>query len=158
MQQWSAPQLEQAVELTAGILPREYESFDELPPVARRMWPTPLSSDGEKGGPGARHGSGTPSLPQAVTLWPTPQAHDSRPGYPDRVGRHGTKHGDRNLNDETVSTPGSCLNPAWVEALMGFPDGWTWLPTAGRPRPARRSRGSRPAPSEAAPSPTGAPG
>jgi hypothetical protein len=28
-----------------GILPREYESWDELPPVARRMWATPRASE-----------------------------------------------------------------------------------------------------------------
>ena len=31
--------------------------------------------------------------------WPTPQAHDAQKGNPDRVGRFGTKHGGRNLND-----------------------------------------------------------
>lgn len=35
-------------------------------------------------------------------LWPTPQAHDMHPGNPARVGRYGTKHGARNLNDEVA--------------------------------------------------------
>jgi hypothetical protein len=35
-------------------------------------------------------------------LWPTPQAHDAAPGNPERVGRYGTKHGGRNLNDEVA--------------------------------------------------------
>jgi hypothetical protein len=77
--------------------------------------------------------------------WPTPQAHDSHPGNPARVGRFGTKHGGRNLNDEVAMLPTPTanrwdglqshginvvtgqLNPAWVEALMGYPPGWTEL-------------------------------
>ena len=38
-------------------------------------------------------------------LWPTPQAHDCHPGNPARVGRFGTKHGGRNLNDEVAMWP-----------------------------------------------------
>ena len=33
------------------------------------------------------------------TLWPTPQAHDAIPGNAARVGRYGTLHGGRDLND-----------------------------------------------------------
>lgn len=32
-------------------------------------------------------------------MWPTPQAHDSHGGDAKRVGRHGTKHGGRDLAD-----------------------------------------------------------
>jgi len=42
-------------------------------------------------------GSGCSSL-----LFATPQAHDTAPGDPARVGRFGTKHGGRNLNDEVA--------------------------------------------------------
>lgn len=147
----SAPGLEQAVELAAGVLPKEYDSLDQLSPAAAR-------------------------------LWPTPQYHDHHPGDASRIGRHGTKHGDRNLNDwvamlptprhegfdagahrgkpdslhayakmlptpvttdhkqhsspaalarrspqlgPTVgSTPAMKLNPDWVSRMMGLPDGW----------------------------------
>ncbi len=37
--------------------------------------------------------------------WATPQAHDARNGYAERVGRFGTKHGARNLNDEVKMWP-----------------------------------------------------
>lgn len=37
--------------------------------------------------------------------WPTPQAHDARPGHPERVGRHGTKHGGRDLTDWVARWP-----------------------------------------------------
>jgi hypothetical protein len=38
-------------------------------------------------------------------MWPTPQAHDAHPGNPARVGRFGTKHGGRNLNDWAARWP-----------------------------------------------------
>jgi DNA (cytosine-5)-methyltransferase 1 len=43
-------------------------------------------------------------------LWPTPQAHDATKGYAHRVGRYGTKHGARNLNDWAAKwpTPRNC--------------------------------------------------
>lgn len=37
--------------------------------------------------------------------WATPQAHDAGKGNPQRVGRYGTKHGGRNLNDEVALYP-----------------------------------------------------
>jgi len=38
-------------------------------------------------------------------MWPTPQAHDKQAGDAERVGRFGTKHGGRNLNDEVQKFP-----------------------------------------------------
>lgn len=76
-------------------------------------------------------------------LWPTPQAHDSHPGRAERVGRHGTKHGGRDLADWVARWPTPTanrwsglqshgrnallgqLNPEWVEWLMGYPIGWS---------------------------------
>jgi hypothetical protein len=43
-------------------------------------------------------------------LWPTPQAHDAQKGYAERVGRFGTKHGGRNLNDEVKMWPTPCAS------------------------------------------------
>ena len=51
--QSSPPGLEQAVELSMGVLPRELPSFDALPPRTRSMWPTPASRD-------FRHPNATP--------------------------------------------------------------------------------------------------
>jgi hypothetical protein len=45
--------------------------------------------------------------------WPTPQAHDAGIGNAARVGRYGTLHGGRNLNDEVAMWPtptASCQN------------------------------------------------
>lgn len=57
------------------------------------------------------------SLTDAIRQWPTPTASEygsSNNGCP----------GD---GRETYATAGKggILNPAWVEALMGFPEGWT---------------------------------
>jgi hypothetical protein len=110
--------------------------------MAVKLWPTPLGSDGAKGGPGARHGSGTPALPKAVTLWPTPMARD----------HHGQRSPEQQANGRQLpDVAGSCLNPEWVELLMGFPQGWT--ATAGPPRRARSRHGSRPGSSRPAASP-----
>lgn len=43
--------------------------------------------------------------PRTKHTWPTPQAHDAKSGNPERVGRFGTKHGGRNLNDEVLLWP-----------------------------------------------------
>lgn len=50
--------------------------------------------------------------------WTTPQAHDVHPGDPERVGRYGTKHGGRNLNDDAAKWP----TPHGFQAGNG-PDG-----------------------------------
>ena len=136
-----------------------------LPPLVPRIcetgcssWPTPLAGDatGSRGSKGKdRPNEG--DLQAAVRMWPTPQAHDAQKGYPERVGRYGTEHGGRNLNDEVLlPTPaardfrspnrlpysergggkkgeqlhnavGGQLNPQFVEYLMNFPKGWTDL-------------------------------
>jgi hypothetical protein len=137
-----------------------YRRPSSVPPIyatASGLWPTPCAHDDGKtpeahlamkarmpGGPRSTITSLTVMV-KAVErqMWPTPQAHDSHPGNPARVGRFGTKHGGRNLNDEVAMLPASTanrwdglqshgvnvvtgqLNPAWVEWLMGYPPGWT---------------------------------
>lgn len=111
----------------------------------REMWPTPQAHKTTRSGE-IVNADGTPwdgirkphsatsgrqittCLADAVALWPTPQAHDCHKGAAKRVGRYGTKHGGRNLNDEAVKAEGldgGSLNPTWVEWLMGWPLGWT---------------------------------
>ena len=46
-----------------------------------------------------------PTSESASGSWPTPQAHDSHKGDASRVGRFGTLHGARNLNDEVMLWP-----------------------------------------------------
>lgn len=86
-------------------------------------------------------------LPRQAVAWTTPQAHDVAMGDPKRIGRHGTKHGGRDLTDEaaafaagptpsrsadTTAPSGSSpakplrrgLNPCFGLWLMGYPVEW----------------------------------
>jgi hypothetical protein len=95
--QWSAPSLEQALELVHGILPREFQSWEELPGRAWRLLPTPEASDGSGGRVSAELGGTRPSgAKRAVTLasrlahlLPTPTASDGMGG----TGREGGEGG-----------------------------------------------------------------
>ncbi len=65
-------------------------------------WPTPTEDNANNaGGP-----SGTAGTYQDLTVeaakWATPQEHDKSGGTPERVGRYGTEHGDRNLADDVT--------------------------------------------------------
>jgi hypothetical protein len=60
------------------------------------MLPTPRSTDGEKGGPNQRGSKGDMALPMAVL-------------HIDQTGSAGPMR----------------LNPSFVEAMMGYPPGWT---------------------------------
>ena len=137
-------------------------SVPRISASASGLLPTPdtgmsLNGHGRRGGrPGNGHQSGLSLETMAkYGLWPTPQAHDTHPGNPARVGRHGSKHGGRDLTDWVARWPtpqardhrtgephrvgdparhggwnlndwaGGQLNPAWVEWLMGYPEGWT---------------------------------
>ena len=53
---------------------------------ALRLLPTPLASDGEKGGPNQRGGSGDLRLSSAVQLLPTPSVADAMGGHLTRSG------------------------------------------------------------------------
>lgn len=75
--------------------------------------------------------------------WRTPLAQDAKhtgrapsgPGQADKLAYQVIR--------EDNPPPDHSLNPDWVEALMGFPPGWT----VGPPAPAKRStRGNRRAP------------
>ncbi|KKL96663.1 hypothetical protein LCGC14_1842230 [marine sediment metagenome] len=83
----------------------------ECPNSRQRMpstWPTPRAGDGSKATrtpEGAAKEVARNKGPDlgAVASWTTPQAHDTSPGKAKRMNRHGTKHGDRNLNDEAAA-------------------------------------------------------
>lgn len=65
---------------------------------------TATQSDG-MGGPGCSGRDGGLNLRTAIQTQrlTTPQSHDALTGNPDRVGRFGTKHFGRNLNDEIAA-------------------------------------------------------
>lgn len=74
--------------------------------------------------PGAVHDSLSDNPHRA---WPTPQHHDAHQGQANRVGRYGTKHGGRNLNDDVAKAEGmekAKLHGRWTLALMGFAPDW----------------------------------
>ena len=103
---------------TSGTMQRG--SAYELPTLVRptegnecSLWPTATAGDANSSGAAGystasgRH-SGTTLTDAAVRKkrYPTPTSSDARRGR---------------FRDATVGK----LNPAWVDALMGFPDGWT---------------------------------
>lgn len=118
-----------------------------------RMLPTPRATDGTKGGPNQRGSSGDLMLPSAVIhLLPTPTATDSRAsggavGSSDVTLTDATERGDTRGIDfgqygaaierwEAVTRPAPSpteatgkggaqrLSPAFVEWMMGLPEGW----------------------------------
>jgi hypothetical protein len=116
------------------------------------LWPTPAASqageseefleslttsEGHPAKPGQRaytsKGVHTQvTLNRAVKLWPTPVARDYKGQGMSRERRE-TREPD-NLCSWTKKHEGSgSLNPAWVEWLMGFPEGWTDLKPSEMP-------------------------
>lgn len=63
--------------------------------MAAKIWSTPRSSDGEKGGPNQSFGAGGIPLASQVSQWRTPTANDSRRGVPEEIT---TKEGQHSLN------------------------------------------------------------
>lgn len=104
------------------------------PGKASKLWPTPRASDGAHGSPNQHGSKGDLPLPAAIHAWATPKARDWRSGAvnADAVQRRTEKRpiqGPWDLPDQVCAAesnrPSGCLNPPWVEALMGFPLGWT---------------------------------
>jgi hypothetical protein len=109
--------------------------------VAREMWPTPRTEGFDAG----RHRGKADSLHSAVKLLPTPRAiYGEHPGMTDpshltgaamlptptvQDGKNtaGPSQFHRNsppLNVAATGAPGLKLSAAWVNRLMGYPDGW----------------------------------
>lgn len=98
------------------------------------IWPTPTATDY-----GTQRGTGQaprPSLSTLARLWPTATATATDAGGSRRLGYPG-QGTNTTLTDATLGHHGEAtgpggpsglvLNPAFVEALMGFPAGWTEL-------------------------------
>ena len=94
------------------------------PHMFKNLWPTPTKSDGS-GGPGVSGRAGGLNLRTAVAQWPTPTVNDSKNStLPPSQIEHDNIPGALLRDGEP---PGGQLNPAWVERMMGWPDGWTDL-------------------------------
>ena len=85
-----------------------------------RMWPTPLATDGSKGGPNQKGGKVDLRLSSAVHQFPTPTATNTKAHH--MRGSDNGKEREARSYGETGQ-----LNPSWVEWLMGWPLGWTDL-------------------------------
>ena len=110
-------------------------------------WPTPMASDGCKPSAGNRKSA---DLTHVAAMWPTPSARDAK-GANSRVhvemNGTGRRHMDQLANYAVHSLPAReitrdgentsgtrrTLNPAFVEALMGWPTGWTSFGSASNP-------------------------
>jgi hypothetical protein len=90
-----------------------------------RAWPTPRAEDSETCGP---HRGVPDSLSSAVKMWPTPSATpygSSQNGINGIGGEHERPSARTPSLDTHAKKAGGQLNADWVEALQGFPIGWT---------------------------------
>lgn len=125
-QHWSAPALEQAVELSSGILPREYQSLDELPPVAQAMWSTPVAHNQHERM--TKYAQGGTPLTKQVQDWATPTAHlkDMDTMERNKFSRTALRQMKESGQPYQTVSAGP-LNPCWVESLLNLPPNWTKL-------------------------------
>ena len=97
---------------------------------AIEMWATPQKSDADKNTPKTRYKNGGLHLIGQI-LWRTPCSRDSHPSVgqarQDASSKNGNLPGSRLLSGKENALLALALNPDWVEALMGWPIGWTDL-------------------------------
>jgi hypothetical protein len=86
--------------------------------IACGYWPSPRSTDGERGGRGDLIQAVRGNENKHFKNWPTP-TRKANQGAPSMMSRGVAC---RNLRE---ATHGGSLNPTWVEWLMGWPLGWT---------------------------------
>lgn len=101
-------------------------------------WPTPRASANENRTtrPAPSHGNGhgetLAGTAQAFGAWPTPKARDAKGA--ENANRNSPSletfaqlghPGETTLKAGTNGPPEADLNPSFVEALMGLPDGWS---------------------------------
>ena len=92
-----------------------------------KRWPTPMANDGSKPSAGSRR---TADLTHTSRAWMTPTARDHKDGATSLTNTpvNGLL-GRQVLVTPTAGAPSfdipRTLNPLFVEALMGWPIGWT---------------------------------
>ena len=88
-----------------------------LTPPGMKPWPTPtVCGNYNRKGASASSGDG---LATAMLKWTTPTARNAKE-------TNAPSESDRNTPTLAAQVGGQ-LNPDWVEALMGWPPGWTSL-------------------------------
>lgn len=144
---WPTPMVNDATGSTHCYSGGDHDKIALKLPGAVRWWPT-AHGMGNLENP-RRNGPTGNELGRAVTAegWPTPTARIT--GATDAAGREGgpslaglLDQESRNMNGKRLALR---LNPAWVEQLMGAPEGWTDLPaeTVSALWATRTSRSSR---------------
>lgn len=88
------------------------------PEVQRReqLWPTPHANCRTGAGHAAQGGK---NIQTVVAMFPTPNARDHKDSGPNVDYEKLAK------KSKLAGAAGGSLNPNWVEALMGYPVGWT---------------------------------
>lgn len=103
------------------------------PTLAVKFWPTVTAQDAKNNGSASQEQRNTPALNVLASWWQTPTAENammkSRPSGRYDLGlrgQAGSFRPDRGIvRDGSITSKWAVLNPRFVEALMGFPDGWT---------------------------------
>ena len=118
---------------------KKYKSSPSLEDYIR-LWPTPTAQMG-KGPSFSKTRQGSPNLQTATAMYPTPTTGASL------CGGANTYKSLKAMEESGKITPeerrsmaagnGGQLNPDWVEAMMGFPIGWTALEPDGPMEPGR---------------------
>lgn len=128
--------------------------------TAAKQWPTPSASEASGGGQSPEQRTGHHlRLRDAVSSWQTPRASDGAKSGPNQSqgGKPALAAQANGLRDLETSTPGEPssssgqtsrrLNPAFVEWLMGWPEGWSlpgltgsdsWVTASSPPKRQRR--------------------
>lgn len=119
--EWPTPVASESANRTTKEPPQSIRNGHgrHLSATAISGWPTPRATDGDKGGPNGRDGSGSPHLPMAAIQHSLPDPTTPPDG-------------------ESTSSNIQVLNPRFVEALMGFPIGWTGFELLETPSSQRR--------------------
>jgi hypothetical protein len=113
-------------------LREEYRAKDWRPPampltIAAKLWPTPTAGDCKSAG---SRNTATSKAKPGVSLTDAATTGDSF-GRASRPLATTPKDGSAG-SQQDCPRPRLLLNPEFVEALMGFPIGWTALPGASR--------------------------
>lgn len=123
---WATPKAVDAITgTTARTSGRPLEKTTHLAAQVH-LYPTPRAADGIAGVLRKPENiRDTSRLEDFVAILPTPTANDAK--------CNGTES-QQNRNSEALNVvAGGSLNPEWVEALMGFPRGWTEIGKTGSP-------------------------